>query len=763
MSVSPARKYPAVFALAAIVLGILIAENLSVSSFTYLISALIFLGFSLLFYNRDKLFITSLGALLALAALSSFGYTFRLKTFSPGHIVHFIDDDKLHQVFGTITDWPILKGNRTEIYIHVDSLVDDGSMVRSRGRILLRIMTPTTRLQYGDRVIFETRLYSVKGGRNPSGLDYKRFLVLKEVFGIGYLPHQFAIQVDPVGEGNLRRLTGQLRLGIVAIFQRTLEPDAAALASGFLIGETRDISSRIYELFRDSGTLHLLAVSGSNVALVLMLFAFVLKASPFRVITRTVILLLVILIFSFLAYNQPSVVRASIMASLILLGKLLQKRIDYHNIIATTALLILLFKPTELFDIGFQLSFACAWGLVFFVPKVTVLFHSWRRKFLYRYLILPLVVCMIAEIVSIPLTGFYFHRMPLISFAANLVIVPLVGVIVIGEIVLLLVSFLIPIAGNFVGAFLNILLNLNIHLLEVFGSSNLNFPAGEFISVSGLVIYYLFIVLLAGALTSPRYRRTLIFFVLIVLNAAVIFKLTISQPDFRLTVFSIPNGIIAVEQSSPPRVILANMPRRDYSYAELVISPYLENSGMTTPEIIVLDADYQTVWEALTLTQAGYSRLYLPIEAEFLTYDLLAHYGMELEPEKTIFYSGQVDFDRRSESELTLGSGGAVYIMKEHRIIVAPNNNKIPIGAPGVGLGPNAILILPILDLPDGEILTSSYNPQIVICNKITKALQTDLQAVKMDPQRRLPQLYETSRLGSVEIILKKGLVTIEN
>jgi len=191
-----------------------------------------------------------------------------------------------------------------------------------------------------------------------------------------------------------------------------LGPVQFALASGFLIGETRDIPTEIYAMFRDSGTLHLLAVSGANVALVIVFFVWAMRPFSLGPGKRSVILLIVIAVFTGVSYGDPSVMRASIMAALVIGARMLGRPFDLNNIIATAALMILLISPAQLFEVGFQLSFVTAWGLVLVVPRVAAKLQTYHERIWYRWLALPLVVAFVAQVFSAPLIAFYFQRIP---------------------------------------------------------------------------------------------------------------------------------------------------------------------------------------------------------------------------------------------------------------------------------------------------------------------------------------------------------------
>ena len=126
-----------------------------------------------------------------------------------------------------------------------------------------------------------------------------------------FLPTLLSVQVDKRPAVGLLAAVDEVRTWIRSAMEEHLSPTGSALARGFLIGETRDIPPDIYGMFRDSGTLHVLAVSGSNVALVLLFFIWVLRPFWLKPSTRAIILLVVIALFAGLSYGDPSVIRAS--------------------------------------------------------------------------------------------------------------------------------------------------------------------------------------------------------------------------------------------------------------------------------------------------------------------------------------------------------------------------------------------------------------------------------------------------------------------
>jgi len=748
-----------------VVAGIVVADIFDIASWVFLFFALSLIPVLIFLYLRKRTLAAGIVGLLCLAALTAFGFAFRLKTFPPGHILHFVDDGQKYTIFGRVDDWPSITDHRTSLIIDVDSIALGRSMRKGQGRLLLTLQTETTALSHGDRLFFESKLYSIKGGKNPSGFDYRRYLNLRGVYATAYLPNHLALRIDRIGASHFYRLVEGIRGEIIGVFEKTLDTNSAAIASGFLIGETRNISAEIYSLFRDSGTLHLLAVSGSNVGLVVILFAFLLGSSPMKRTGRTILLLLIIFLFSFLAHNEPSVVRAAIMASLVLMGKYFQRRIEFNNIIAATALIILVYAPTQLYDVGFQLSFATAWGLIFFVPKTTRLFQPIKTKWQYRFLIFPLLVCIIAQLVSLPLSAFYFQRLPAVSFLSNLLIVPLVGMIVIGQLVLLLTYLLLPIIGLFVGSLLNPFLELTRYLLTLFGSGKLNLPVGHAVSGLVLVAYYIFLVLLSYSIFSKAARRLAVFCVLIFTNLFVLLSIPMEKHSDRLTILSTPGGIVSVFQGSRAQIVMSDLPPREYSVMEKIVEPYLGSLSIRPADIIALSLDYSTMREASYFLDSEDScAIHIPVSSRNLFNSIRKKDGLGRGLQKVIFYDSSLSFDGMGGQGVFLTGQSVIYRWDSSAIVFTRNN--APFAFSSKWLQPNTgrlILIKPVIG--EEELLHFGKNVKniyAIICNRVSSKAKRLLR----DSTSRsdyFPRVIETSQVGAVQLIIDKGQVRLTN
>lgn len=606
-----ARRRPAVIVLAAIVCGILIGQSESVGYWLWLLGAAVFMLVAGLALFKQRHALAGGLMLLAICCLFAFRTGYQSRALPSGHIRHSLDDGRNYKFFGEIIDWPDVREHSTRLTVRLDSTEINNKISPCIGSILLSIKTATLEFQFGDRVIFSGAVRAPPSARNPGGFDYARFLRWKDISGIVYLPHHFALQRDTQSGFSVSGVVGVIRSFMLDAFERVLLPEQAALASGFLIGETSGVSERVYGHFRRSGTLHLLAVSGSNVAIALLALRIFLWPFPLGRRSRYLALIVGAFVFCYVAHTDPSVVRATVMITLFLFGRLMQFRIDYHNLIATAGALILIWNPNQLFSIGFQLSFVVAWALILFITAVREIFADRLSAFWFRFGLLPLVIALSAQLSSTPIILFYFGLAPLWSTVANLIIAPLVGGAVLLSLFVLLAELVFPPLGFMSGSILNIVLSLVLEGLEFFGAADAPQIVLSYLPAPIIWSAVALVFLSGAALTNLFARRTLIWSLTaapILLAASL--ALGSGQPERGLWVFSTRSGLCAL---APAGVLfLADLPGDAQSQFEYLIGPQLIRNGATQNLTIVhLSADFTTVAAALTVVDSFMVSRYL--------------------------------------------------------------------------------------------------------------------------------------------------------
>ncbi len=639
------RKYPSLYLLCFVVTGILISDLTHLPVSIFLLGCLAgFLG-GVISLSRGNAPQSMAFFGLSFLFFSAFHFGIGYYEVGPYHVSRILQDGQEYHLFGRVSDWPRIKADRTEVKLDLDSIAAERTQA-VRGAVLLKISDTTTALQRGDRLEFSGRVYTVKGSDLPGRLDYRRYLRLKGVSGLVYLPTLLDVRIDRGSRLGVYRLVDRLRTSMRDSFYRNLSPESAALAAGFLIGETRDIPTDVYNWFRDTGTLHLLAVSGSNVALVVLSAMFLLRAFGISRGRLSGILLLVVVVFALLSYGEPSVVRASVMASLVIAANVLQRRYNLNNVIAATALIILLVEPTHLFNIGFQLSFVTAWGLIFFTPRLERLFGAHASRVWYRWVIWPILVSVVAQVCSTPLIALYFKRVPVISVVANLAIVPLVSVSVIGSIILLFSDLILPTLGLLVGSLLNQLLSLVVFLLQVLGGEAIPvLQAGVLPPVSVLLFYYV-LVAAVWSLRSHRARRLAVISLLMAANLvlAARWAASLRQTDsVKVVIITVPGGTAALIFHSGARegdLVLTGLTHKDYDLDDRIIDPLLAGYDIDKlNSLFVTCVDYDAIDDVLRLAQAyAVTAVYVPGGLQASVKEVIQNGTFDLDEDRIVVY-----------------------------------------------------------------------------------------------------------------------------
>ncbi len=580
--------------LAGIVIGIIVGKNFSIPLAIPIF--LIILSFAILFIIRKKdLGYMVIIPLMIIIVSGSYVNSMRFyQSDRSNEIDRFTGVEDKIRIFGEVESWPVLKKQKTYVSVEVDSIVRDGNVYDASGLVLIDIRRATTALARGDYISFSGHLQSVTSEDIFSDFDYNAYLRNKGISGKVSISDPAQILIEKNSGLGFSGIVGFVRKWINECFTNTMSDLSAAMASGFLIGETHDIPDEVYLAFRKTGTLHLLAVSGSNVALVLLVFILILRIfKPHRHV-RLIILSLFILLFCHLSYNQPSVVRASVMAVMVLLAQAIYRRAELNNILASAACVLLMYYPGNLFDIGFQLSFGVTWGLVLFTLPVNELLKTNKYSRITRYVLLVVSCSLIASIVSIPILAYYFGEFSSVTVISNLIIVPAVSLAVVGIVILLLCYFIYPPLAEIPGMVLDFLLQWTNSAVMWFGHWDfavIQVPGVSFISVT---IALIGVCLAAAAVGKLFFRRLTVLYILVL---SIIFLI----PDLSAT--SLPPASIKILNAGNNHAVIINASgglvlshcvsgRNSDGFARRVFS-YLNKNEETHPEYYCfLDKEY---------------------------------------------------------------------------------------------------------------------------------------------------------------------------
>lgn len=302
----------------------------------------------------------------------------------------------------------------------------DGTWSKSKFRAAVRIPDYLgVRPEHGDRLSLDGEWRLAGPARNPGGFDYRHYLEHLEVAGI-----LSAVRAELVektgGDPVTAKLVIPTRRYIRSLVSRHLGGDEAALTLGLMLGERNDLSLGVRDAFSNTGTTHVLAVSGLHVVLVAFILYMLLRAAQLPRRWSAAGTVAGLAFYTLLTGSPPSIVRATIMSAAVIAGNMFERRGSGINMLGLSGMLILCFWPQALFDVGFQLSYAATFGILALTrPIEGLLFRATGQSQLRAWLLTPLAVSAAAQLATTPLLAYHFHRVPLVSLVANLAVVPL--------------------------------------------------------------------------------------------------------------------------------------------------------------------------------------------------------------------------------------------------------------------------------------------------------------------------------------------------
>lgn len=310
------------------------------------------------------------------------------------------------------------------------------------GKVLLNIQKDSlSEALQVDTILMTSGSFSlVNSPLNPYQFNYADYLKRQ------YIDHQMSVESSQLLKISSHPFTiygyaAELRTNINTKLKAfDFERDELAIIDALLLGQRKDISQETYNNYINAGTVHILAVSGLHVGIILLLLNRVFQPIA-RIKNGNILKIIIIGVimwgFAIVAGLTPSICRAVGMFTVVAIGMNLKRPVNIYNTLAISMFFLLLIKPMFLFEVGFQMSYMAVLSIVTIHPLLTRLWTP-PNKFL-NYFWNLLCVSTAAQIGVVPISLYYFHQFPGLFFLSNLVILPFLGFILgLGILVLLL-------------------------------------------------------------------------------------------------------------------------------------------------------------------------------------------------------------------------------------------------------------------------------------------------------------------------------------
>jgi competence protein ComEC len=601
------RNEPALKAACLLASGILLGRHAHIGTCVFFWSAIACTGLAFLIglvFPRCRM---APGLILAGFVLAgALRYSWENRLLPSDHIIRFIHPSNRNRgdgrvlIRGILCKDPAQKSNRVEIIIDADSIGTGSVFSAVEGLVLIPLYEKYARsYRFGDTVLASGTLSSPSGVRNPGGFDYREWLALQGIHAVLKCGPMDGVRLVRRGGGNsfFRTCVYPVRRFALAVMDSTIrDENARAVLRALTLGDQGLISSETREDFSKTGVVHILSVSGSHVGFMFLMLSMVFGFLRFPAFLNAAATAAGLCYYAALTESSAPVVRATVMALVLLAGARLERKTGPFNTLGVAGLLILTWKPQELFDVGCQLSFLSVLSIMMIYEKLKNLTplaaaaKKARSSGIVRSLSAAALVSLAAQIGTAPVTAYYFNWIPLVSIPANMIAIPLSGLIMAVSFTCILIapvhfwtaSAYAALNGRLLAIFIG-----SMDRMEKIPFSSLTVPSPD---GAGIILMYSVLLLIFG-FRHVKTRKIAAVVILAAGNAVVWPRIFENRPGvMRWIQFDVGQGDAALFRMPRGGTLLVDAgPKADsFDCGEKTIAPYLRRNGIRKLDAMVI-------------------------------------------------------------------------------------------------------------------------------------------------------------------------------
>lgn len=444
-----------------------------------------------------------------------------------------------------------------------------------------------------DFCIMEGRLSVPFKAGNPSQFDYGNYLRNYNTYVVFYANNLEKIDKSLSGKAKFMQSINSYRERIITAHSKYLVSPNLEVLGGIVFGEDAvSPPQNIKQSFINSGLLHILAASGMNVAFIYGFFFLLISLFRVKFKIRVILGMIMVVIYSLMTGLGASVIRATCMLLFVLAGKLIDRDAHSISLLSFVALLMLLYNPLWVNDVGFQLSFIVTFGILIMAPAFV------RANRIKDFIISSVMIPIIAQLWVIPIQIFYFNNISLYSVFANIMSVPILMILSFGGFISSLLSAVTLISDFICRIFdtvLNPLITVLINISDFWGKLPNSALQTTHPSVFQIVLYYGILlslsVLLYKDLREKYFKKSLLS-AGILLIIWFITLIPISNRSLEITAFDVGNADCFLIKTPENKYIMIDTGKTGYnggkSQAEIIVLKYFKDLGIKKVESIIV-------------------------------------------------------------------------------------------------------------------------------------------------------------------------------
>jgi competence protein ComEC len=621
---------PLVFVTVGLIIGILMQDILAwpIKSWLMLL-VLCAISTIILFAVRKESYPPYVTAYLALICFICLG-AIRLNSFyqpRPDDIRNFVADErKLATIRGLIITDPYINENRqwrfarftyndpdTSFYLKLKQVQTISGWDKVHGTIRVQVGEPVLDLRAGDSIQAYCWLDRFKGVTNLGQFNIAKYLARRNIFVAASIESRDSITLAEKHSINhltglkrkLREITTQALLG-------DIQPDSPSqgLLQALLLGYRSNIDNATYEAFRKTGLLHFISLSGLHLGILIGIIWWLCKTAGLMKRTRAVICIIAIGVFLLIVPPRAPTLRAAIIAFVFCISFFFRRRPNSLNSLSLAAVILLLIRPTQLFEVGWQLSFASVLGIILLADRIHLFIYekitenSWFREIpktkpFYRITTKPgpyvprlFSIGLAAWVGSAGILLYHFYTITPLASIWTILVFPLVGAILALGFLKIILFFVLPTLSSILGVIVTMLSNCLIWIVKLIANLGISQILIGHVSPIPVILYYSFVLFAAFVYFRHLLLKKAVC-TLMALAIIVFLGVTKWQRTYR------DNLILNCLDVGHGQAILAQLPGKvnvlfdagsmhKNDIGRRIVGPFLDYSGISKNEAIII-------------------------------------------------------------------------------------------------------------------------------------------------------------------------------
>jgi competence protein ComEC len=461
----------------------------------------------LIFYLSQKYFtkgllhkfnlIISLSAFISIFLLGGINIQVSDISRSQNHLLQVEDDIEYYTA--KVIDAPDTSGKYCKVLSKVTRIRLNGKWQHTDAKVLM-FLPKTEPLTYGQSLMVVGEPQKISPPLNPDEFDYQQHMYNKGISHQHFIKSGRYFGTGLQNQGvSIKGLSLRIRDHLARIIDSSFtDRHTKALMLALMTGQREYFNENIYNSFIQIGIIHVLAISGLHVGIIYMFLIFILNPlsrKKWSKIFSYCLKISILISFAFITGLSPSVMRATLMFIIMIIGKMLNRNTHILNSVFLSFFLLLVIDPFKLFDVGFQLSYSAVLGIILFQP---IIYRLINIRFLFINWVWQLTsVSIAAQLGTLPFSLFYFKQFPTYFLLGNIFAIPFISVVTILGFILVLISF-IPNISFLISALIEFMSDYFLELISILQSLpfgmikplQIGFPQGVMLAVLILSIYF---------------------------------------------------------------------------------------------------------------------------------------------------------------------------------------------------------------------------------------------------------------------------------